>query len=97
MKYRANVVFEVDIELDEAKFDEDFISEFRKHFFDFEDVKEHAQHLAQLQARDLLDDFTEGYGLIKNMGIKGETIDWYVEDCRPVDAALSTPHTPTGE
>ena len=81
--YRAKVVFDVEITLDETKFDESFLSEFREGFYQFDDVKEHVEHLAQLEARGLLEDFTEGYGPIKDMGIKGKTLDWEVEDVIP--------------
>ncbi len=89
MRYRAKVVFNVEIELDESKFDEAFMSEFRKHYYDFDEFKDHVEHLAQLEARDLLVGFVEGYGPIESMGIKGETSDWYVEDSHPIRSALT--------
>jgi len=79
-RYVADVVFTVQVEVDESKFDEAFLAEFRESFFPFFDVEDHVKHLAQLQAREMLDDFTEGYGPIKDMGIIGRTIDWEVED-----------------
>jgi hypothetical protein len=93
-KYRAVVVFEVEIEIDEAKFDKAFMAEFSESFFPFFDIEDHVKHLAQLQARELLDDFTEGYGTIKDMGIRGETLYWDVEDVS-VKEPVSAPEART--
>lgn len=79
-KFTAKVIIEVEIEIDEAKLDEAFMEEFRASFYPFHEVQDHVEHLAQLEARSLLDDFTEGYGTIKDMGIKGRTVDWEVDD-----------------
>lgn len=83
-RYRAKVIMDVEIEIDETKFDEAFMSEFRQSFFSFYDITDHVEHLAQLEARGLLDVFTEGYGPIKDMGISGDVIDWEVDDLERV-------------
>lgn len=79
-KSLTRISFEVSVEIDETKFDEAFMAEFRKSFFQFDTVQEHVEHIAQLEARGLLQDFTEGYGPIKDFGIKADTLDWFVED-----------------
>lgn len=53
---------------------EEFMAEFREHFYDFTTVDEHLYHLAQLRARGIYDSdsFIEGYGNAKELGIKLE-------------------------
>lgn len=82
-KYMATLTFEVEVSIDETKFDEAFLSEFRESFYPFFDVERHVEHIAQLEARGLLEDFTEGYGPIKDMGISARTINWTVDDVEP--------------
>jgi len=78
-KHKATVSIEVEVEIDDSKFDEAFMAEFRESFYPFYTVERHVEHIAQLEARGLLDDFTEGYGPIKDMGIKARTVGWEVE------------------
>lgn len=71
--FTVEVAQVVTVELDETKFDEAFLAEFRKHFYRFDDIDEHAKHIAQLEARGLISDwkpFIEGYGPAEDMGIK---------------------------
>lgn len=76
MKFTVIVEQEVEVELDEAKFDEAFMREFREGFYPFFELNDHAEHIAQLQARGIIDagchsgEFIEGYGPSKEMGIK---------------------------
>jgi hypothetical protein len=79
-KYTATVIIKVELELDETKFDEAFMAEFRESFYQYHELDEHVAHLAQLEARGLLDNFTEGYGEIDEFGIKARQADWWVED-----------------
>jgi len=62
------------IELDETKFTEEFMAEFREGFYPFFLLSQHAEHIAQLYARGLydpfFDEFIEGYGKPSEMGIK---------------------------
>jgi len=74
----------VQVELDASKFDEAFMQEFRESFFNFDTIEEHAEHIAQLQARGVIDiegvpEFVEGYGPSDEMGIKARVIDTEVE------------------
>ena len=67
----------VAVTVDEEKFNDAFMSEFRRSFFPFFDLDEHICHLGQLFARGLLGDFPkdffiEGYGPMTSMGIAFE-------------------------
>ena len=78
--YRVEVTQTVEVTLDEASFDETFMREFRESFYDFDTIEEHAEHIAQLQARGLIDtevrpEFIEGYGPSNEMGIRARVID----------------------
>jgi len=74
MKFLITVTQEVEVTLDETKFDEQALEDFRKSFYNFEDIEDHAKHLGQLLARGLIspfefDPFVEGYGPLSSMGI----------------------------
>lgn len=69
-----------EIEIDESKFTDEFMEEFRQHFFPFYDLEDHAEHIAQMQARGVIDiisspEFVEGYGPSNDMGIKVKFLD----------------------
>lgn len=87
VKFLATLTFDVSVEIDEPKFDEAFMAEFRANFFPFHTVQDHVEHIAQLEARGLLEDFTEGYGPIKDFGIKAEILNWHVDDVTSSSAA----------
>lgn len=71
MKRTVEVILQVTVEIDETKLTPKWMEEFRQHFFPFETVDEHVEHLAQLEARGVLNgDFIEGYGPRGDMGIK---------------------------
>ncbi|WP_323034550.1 hypothetical protein [Pararhodobacter sp.] len=64
----------ISVTVDEDKFSEQFMEEFRASFYPFFDLDDHIQHLAQLTARDIItewpkDQFVEGYGPLTDMGI----------------------------
>lgn len=78
--FRVAVTQIVEVSLDASKFDEAFMAEFRKSFYSFDTIEEHAEHIAQLQARGMIDveftpEFIEGYGPSEEMGIKAKVID----------------------
>jgi len=79
MKKIVVVTQRIEVTIDEAKFDEDFLQEFRESFYPFHDVSDHIRHLAQLRARGRVGDhptcFAEGYGEIQDMGIEFEVLD----------------------
>lgn len=77
----VEVTSEVQVTLDESRFDAEFMKGFREAFYQFNSIEQHARHLAQMQARGLLDEpqltnkFIEGYGPANDMGIEIVTID----------------------
>jgi hypothetical protein len=81
-KYKVIVTQMVEIDVDETKFTEAVMEEFRRSFYDFLTVEEHVSHLAQLYARGLInefnrDHFVEGYGPIKDWSLTFRSV---VED-----------------
>lgn len=78
-KFRVTVTQEVVVELDETKFDETFMREFRESHYPFSTLERHAEHIAQLAARSIIgtdkDRFIEGYGPASEMGITWEIVD----------------------
>lgn len=72
--FQVEVTQIVTVVVDETKFDEAFMEEFRASFYQFDTLEEHVEHLAQLEARGLIDvfgeRFIEGYGPADEMGIK---------------------------
>lgn len=79
----------VEVTVDEAKFTPEFMAEFRAHFFDFDTVADHAGHIAQLQARGVIeldisrDEFIEGYGPASGMGIAAKVTETTVDEAAP--------------
>jgi hypothetical protein len=80
-KYFVAVHQIVTVEIDETKFDDAFMEEFREGFYPFTTIGDHVKHIGQLEARGLFrDDFVEGYGPPKDMGIKVyPVLDWDTE------------------
>lgn len=76
-KHVVRVTQWIEVEMDEAKFDAAFMEEFTSHFYPYDTIPEHAQHLAQMFARGVADngDFIEGYGPAKEMGIAFRHVD----------------------
>ena len=73
-EYKVEVETIIIVKVDESKFDKEFIDHFKQYFYDFEDIDEHIEHLAQLYSRGLADNnsFIEGYGDAKAFGISFE-------------------------
>lgn len=77
-KFKVSVTQLVEVELDETKFDDRFMREFRERMYPLHSLGDHAEHIAQLEARGLFDGhFIEGYGHAADMGIKARIIDQY--------------------
>lgn len=76
-KHLVRVTQLVEVEIDEAKFDAEFMKEFTDSFYPYDTIPQHAMHLAQLHARGIADnhDFIEGYGPAKDMGIKFQIVE----------------------
>lgn len=81
LEYTINFTQTVKVVLDETKFTPQFLEEFREHLYQFDSIAQHAEHLAQLHARGLVDDFSfiEGYGPAKDMGICFDIVDSEME------------------
>lgn len=83
MKKTVRVTQTIEVTIDEDKFDEEFLQEFRESFYPFHDVNDHIQHLAQLYARGIAYDsptcFIKGYRQESDMGIKFDTIEIDIE------------------
>lgn len=86
MKKTVEVVFHVDVEMDEEKFTPEFMAEFSEAISaDIDSLDEHAKHLAQMAARGVLSEkFTEGYGPLSGMGISTRVM--MLEEPRVVEA-----------
>ena len=84
-RFTVLVTQEIEVELDEAQFTEEFMEEFRASFFGYSTIEEHAEHIAQLQARGIIDlegratEFVEGYGPSEEMGINTRILDFTTE------------------
>lgn len=84
MKRRVVVTQVVEVEVDESKFTEEWMADWRKSFYNFHTVEQHIRHIAQLRARGMLDPtFSEGYGHLSNMGIKVRLVAWDTEIEKP--------------
>lgn len=89
----VSVVQTLTIEIDESKFDETFMEEFRASFFPFFTIEDHLEHIAQLQARGVIDlewnknEFIEGYGPATEMGIRLVSYDLHVDGVEYAPAA----------
>lgn len=57
------------IEIDDSIINEEWMKDFSEYMYKFHELKEHAEHLAQIQARfgDTMS-FIEGYGNVKRDG-----------------------------
>lgn len=68
---RFNVIQEIEVTIDETKIDDDFITEYVEYFSPYYELEDHMKHLAFLFAEGIVDndEFIEGYGETKDMGI----------------------------
>ncbi len=85
MRKTVEVVFHVEVDMDESKFTPAFMSEYRELISEVIDtLDEHAKHIAQMAARGVLsENFTEGYGPLREMGIKARAM--IIEEPRIVE------------
>lgn len=74
-KFEIEVTHHVAVEIDDSIIDEKFMSDFREYMYDFEELEDHAKHIAQMEARGLIgfDNFVEGYGDIRQRKISVKT------------------------
>ena len=59
-RFHATVTQEIIIDIDESKFDDQFLKEFKECMYNFNTVEEHVEHIAQYFAR-FHDEDPEGY------------------------------------
>lgn len=87
-KFNCRVTVFVDVDLKEVAFTEQFMEEFRLGFYPFDTLEEHAAHVAQLVAREVIDpiwsdygqeQFVEGYGRIGDFFSRVEIDDFETE------------------
>lgn len=82
---RVAVQSMVSVTVDETKFTPEFMAEFRDSMYSFLSIDDHIEHLAQLYARGLCDEFTkfiEGYGPPSDMGVECKVTDVFEEVVR---------------
>lgn len=83
-KFIVDVTQTVEVEFDETSFDEAFMADFRESFYPFYTLTDHAEHIAQLQARGIVDleripEFVEGYGPSDRIGLRARVIGIEIE------------------
>jgi hypothetical protein len=87
-KYCVTVEIGVEVTLDETKFTEEWMKEFRDDFYPIYDMEGHAKHIAQMAARGIYNEgstFVEGYGETSEMGITIKTDIDIDEDVESVE------------
>jgi hypothetical protein len=71
----VQVTFLIKVTVDETKFTDEFMEDFRRDFYPFDDIDDHIRHLGQLAVREYMESdnaFIEGYGRVCDMGISTE-------------------------
>lgn len=76
-KFTVQVAQDVEVTLDESRFTPEFMENYRKNFYPFNTLEDHAKHLAELAADGRIplwneSAFVEGYGALKASGVKLE-------------------------
>lgn len=68
-KFKCTVtrVDEYEVEFDENVIDKEWMNDFASFMYEFDTLEEHAEHLAQYEAR-IGNSFIEGYGVVKRNG-----------------------------
>lgn len=88
-KFDIEVSQTVCVVLQEAAFSEAFMAEFRKSFYPFFELSDHAKHIAQLVGRGIVDEitahfgrdqFVEGYGPIGEFVAAAEVMDYSTDE-----------------
>lgn len=72
-KYEVKISRTVIVEVDEEKFTEEFMEEFRKLFYPFTSIGDHAAFIGKSYMNYVVtsaDDFLEGYGELSDFGVK---------------------------
>jgi len=78
--FEVEVTRIVKVTVDETKFTPEFLKKFASYMYDFDCIEDHAEHIAELAAREMLDtDFIEGYGDPNDFGIDAIVMTSYSE------------------
>lgn len=80
-EFEVQVIQTVKVSLDEEKLTDEFNEAFSEVFFYADCLEDHAEHLAQMEARSLIgfDKFVEGYGDLRDLNCKVVVTDQEVE------------------
>lgn len=88
-RYVVTFETEIIVEVDETKFTDEFMEEYRDSFYQFYGIEDHIEHLAELKARGVYelskyipDEFVEGYGPIGEFGISASSYSIDLVDFR---------------
>lgn len=71
-QYSVEITTQVEVRIDESLWPEQRMEEFRKDFYPFRSLRQHADHVASAYARGIVDSddsFMEGYGILREAGI----------------------------
>lgn len=73
----------LEVSIDETLMNEEFMKEFRVSFYPFFDLEKHAKHIARLYALGIYngdnEEFVEGYGKIKELGVNVKEIEEWTD------------------
>lgn len=85
-KFKVEVTQWVEVELDDSKLTDEFNKEFSSFMWPVDCLEDHANHIAQMEARGLIDynRFVEGYGDLREMNCKVKVVD-QKEESEPMD------------
>lgn len=87
--FQIEVMQIVSVTLKKEAFSETFMAEFRKSFYPFFELSNHAEHIAQLVGRGIVDEitahfgrdqFVEGYGPIGEFVAAAEVVDYSTDE-----------------
>lgn len=74
-RYHVDITQRLYVEIDESKFTAEWLADFRKTFYKLNDIVDHVEFLAKLEARGVIhtqdqDCFIEGYGQASDFKLK---------------------------
>lgn len=80
----VDVIQRIKVTVDDSKLDGEFNNTFSAMMWDVDCLEDHAAHLAEMEAREMIgsDKFVEGYGDLRdlNISIKHESLDTEIVD-----------------
>ena len=63
--FKISVLKEMVVTIDDEKMDDQFINDFKKVFYNYDDIRDHAEHIALNHESGAFEYFMEGYGNVK--------------------------------